>query len=907
MEARHGKIDSRQATGSKIARHDESLPGLGGEISDPILLNSSPAILKIVIAALLAGAVASLVGLYVLAPHETTRAIGPVLVALVAATGWYFISHGRMRAGINVLAYGIWLAVTGIAVVTDGVRAPIVIAYPLIILMVGWLISTRAALTMAALSVTATVGLVWAQARGVLPAPLSSLPAMHGIDQVIVYILSAVLIVFLVRAYQSRLQELRRIGSDLARRSFDLEASKAELHQAQAVAKVGSWVFELVTDTLRMSAETCRIFGLAEGSRGSLDAYLAGVHPDDRGAVDHAWQAALTGRAFDHEHRILVGDTIRWVRQKAVLEFTPDGAPLRALGIAQDITERKQAQLALQDSEERYRTMIEWSPEPVLVHRLGKILYANSAASKLFGASDVQSLLGKFTFELIHPDFLESQAERMRSINDHAPIKPMVESRFLKLDGAAIDVEVQGTSIVYDGESAIHVSIRDITDRKQAEEKIRELAFYDQLTGLPNRTLLLERLRQTKSASSRSGNYGALLFIDLDNFKTLNDTLGHDMGDVLLKQVAHRLAACVRAEDTLGRLGGDEFVVLLANLSTSKGEAVKQAEAAGEKIRVALNQSYPLGHITYHSTPSIGATLFMGYDASVDSLLKQADLAMYKSKAAGRNALRFFNPAMEAAVMARAALEADLRVALREQQFLLHYQAQIAGEGVVVGAEVLVRWQHPQRGLVPPAEFIPLAEDAGLILPLGLWVLETACAQLTRWAAQAELAELTLAVNVSARQFRQPDFVEQIQAVLRRTGANPQRLKLELTESLLLSNVEDVIAKMSALKEDGIGFSLDDFGTGYSSLAYLSRLPLDQLKIDRSFVMNIESSDNAVAICAATISLAHGLKLKVVAEGVETEAQRYLLQTVHHCDLIQGDLFSRALPLAEFESYAART
>ncbi len=442
----------------------------------------------------------------------------------------------------------------------------------------------------------------------------------------------------------------------------------------------------------------------------------------------------------------------------------------------------------------------------------------------------------------------------------------------------------------------------DITNRKQAEEQIHNLAYFDPLTGLPNRTLLLDRLRQAMTSGKRSGKYGALLFIDLDNFKTLNDTLGHDMGDLLLKQAAQRLQTCVRAEDSVARVGGDEFLVMLANLGTNEMEAASQAEAVGRKILAALNQSYQLDDVAFNSTPSIGATLFMDHLSSVDNLLKQADLAMYKSKEAGRNTLHFFNSEMESVVVERAALEKDLRKAIQDKQFLLHYQAQVVGEGRATGAEVLLRWTHPKRGMVPPADFIPLAEDTGLILPLGHWVLHTACAQLAAWAARPEMAHLTIAVNVSAHQFRQADFVNQVWAVIKDTGANPNRLKLELTESMLVSNVEDIIEKMYALKAKGVGFSLDDFGTGYSSLSYLRRLPLDQLKIDQSFVRDVLSDPNDATIAKTIVALAQSLGLGVIAEGVETAAQLDFLASAG-CHAYQGYFFSRPLPLEGFEKF----
>jgi diguanylate cyclase (GGDEF)-like protein/PAS domain S-box-containing protein len=442
----------------------------------------------------------------------------------------------------------------------------------------------------------------------------------------------------------------------------------------------------------------------------------------------------------------------------------------------------------------------------------------------------------------------------------------------------------------------------DITASKAAEEEITQLAFYDQLTGLPNRRLLLDRLQQALASSARSAHFGALLFIDLDHFKTLNDTLGHDSGDLLLQQVAQRLGACVCEGDTVARLGADEFVVLLESLSENPEEAATRTETLGEKILATLNQPYRLAAHDYHNTCSIGVTLLLGHQTPIEELLKQADLAMYQSKLAGRNTLRFFDPQMQAIVIDRAALEVDLREAVRQEQFILHYQPQVVGNGRLTGAEALVRWQHPQRGLVAPADFIPLAEDTGLILPLGQWVLETACAQLATWAAQPDTAHLTLAVNVSARQLHQVDFVDQVLAILASTGANPKKLKLELTESLLVSQVETTIAKMAALKARGVGFSLDDFGTGYSSLSYLKRLPLDQLKIDQGFVRDILIDPNDAAIAKMVVALAESLGLTVIAEGVEIEAQRDFLARLG-CHAYQGYLFSRPLPLAEFETF----
>ena len=443
----------------------------------------------------------------------------------------------------------------------------------------------------------------------------------------------------------------------------------------------------------------------------------------------------------------------------------------------------------------------------------------------------------------------------------------------------------------------------DMTERKNAEERIRELAFFDQLTGLPNRTLLSDRLKQALVASARSGKIGAVLFIDLDNFKTLNDTLGHDHGDALLKLVAKRVALTVREGDTVARLGGDEFVLVLPELNADKADAASAAKMIAQKILAALDQAFELGAASYRIGASIGVTLFGADKCSADELMKHADLAMYKAKASGRNLIRFYDPALEIAVKERAAWEEDLRLAMAGKQFVLHYQPQLSGQRRLIGAEALVRWQHPTRGMVSPADFIPLAEETDLIFPLGQWVLETACRQLAAWAGQPALAHLTLAVNVSAHQFHHPDFVEQVMAIVHDTGANPCRLKLELTESLLLQNVHEVIDKMAALRATGVGFSLDDFGTGYSSLSYLRRLPLDQLKIDQSFVRDIIGNPQDAVIVRTIIALARSLGLDVIAEGVETEAQVDFL-TGSGCQGYQSFFFSRPLPLEGFEEFA---
>ncbi|MDY7117368.1 EAL domain-containing protein [Halomonas sp. SSL-5] len=438
----------------------------------------------------------------------------------------------------------------------------------------------------------------------------------------------------------------------------------------------------------------------------------------------------------------------------------------------------------------------------------------------------------------------------------------------------------------------------DLTERKAAEQEIHQLAFFDSLTGLPNRRLLMDRLEGVLRDSYRNGRFGALMFLDLDNFKQVNDTLGHHSGDQLLRSVARRLGAVVRDTDTLARLGGDEFALLLHDLGERPEAVAVIAERVAHKLLSALQAPVLLGGERLTVTGSLGITLCRDHETSLDEVLQQADMALFQAKGAGRNTLSFFDPEMQVRLQARARLEADLRQALPREEFHLHYQPQVTASGEILGVEALLRWQHPRRGIVSPGEFIPLAEENRLIVAIGAWVLESACRQLAAWAADPARRHLTLAVNVSPRQFREADFVERVVAILDATRAPAERLKLEVTESLFLEERDQARAKMLRLRERGVRFSLDDFGTGYSSLAYLKRLPLDQLKIDQSFVRDLLGDETSAAIVASIIALARSLELEVIAEGVETEGQRDWL-IAHGCQAFQGYLFSRPLPLEQ--------
>jgi diguanylate cyclase (GGDEF)-like protein/PAS domain S-box-containing protein len=623
------------------------------------------------------------------------------------------------------------------------------------------------------------------------------------------------------------------------------------------------------------------------------------IHQDDTQRVMAEMDDAIRHKvAFSSEYRLRnrKGEW-RYFHDKARIFNDANGHPLYQQGMLIDITDSKLTEIELKIAAIAFE-----SSDGMFITDANKvILRVNSAFINITGYT-LEEAIGR-AHELFSSD---SQDRHLYdSMWDSVEHTGAWEGEVWgKRKGGEVYPARLILSTVKNAEGIVTnyvAALTDITANKAASDEIKNLAFFNPLTKLPNRRLLMDRLKQALVSSSRSGNKGALLFLDLDRFKTLNDTLGHDIGDLLLKQVAGRLSHCVRAGDTIAHIGGDEFILLLEDLSADAIEAAAQAEAVSNKILNAISQQYQLDVHSYRSTASIGSVIFNGHDISLDELLKQADIAMYQAKDSGRNTLRFFDPKMQEAINARAALENELRIAIEQKQFELYYQAQVDNSGRPIGAEALIRWLHPVRGVISPFDFIPLAEETGIILPMGYWVLETACIQLKLWQQNPHTKDLSLAVNVSAKQCHQADFVEQVEELITLHGIDPALLKLELTESTLLEDVEGIIEKMIILRKIGVRFELDDLGTGYSSLQYLKQLPLNQLKIDKSFIADIAIEGNGRTLVCTIIAMAHSLNLNVIAEGVETAEQLQFLKN-NGCDHYQGYLFSKPVMIKAFEA-----
>ena len=693
----------------------------------------------------------------------------------------------------------------------------------------------------------------------------------------------------------------------------EIEMKEAHHKDAQKLARFGSWELNIKTGDLYWTDEVFNIFELAcQTSELSYEIFLNLVHPDDRNYVDQAFMDSVKkGKPYNIVHRILMKDgRVKYVREvceitygitdKSLVNGTRDNS-LIAFGFIHDITDQKKQEEKLRIASVAFETR----DCMMITDSRGKILQVNQAFTKTTGYS-AEEAIGE------RPSILSSNRQdknfyrRMwESIEKHGQWQGEIVDR--RKNGEEYPVWLNISAVKDEtGMTTHYVGVHtDITARKQAQSRIRKLAFYDQLTGLPNRTLFLDRLTQAMNVSDNNDSHGALLLIDLDNFKMLNDTLGHIAGDKLLSSIGQCLEGIIRPEDTICRLGGDEFIILLCGLPEDRKRAAIIAEKVAEKIRFAINSSDAFGNTSFNSTASIGITLFQGCRSTKEELIKQADLAMYRSKSCGRNTIHFFDPSMETEMLTRMQLEKDLHLAIQEKQFLIHYQPQVDQFRQPTGAEALVRWRHPERGLVSPADFIPIAEDTGQIISIGRLVLEMACEKLADWATRPEMAHITISINVSVKQFLQSDFTDQVLSTIRATGADPTRLKLELTESLLAENVDDIIKTMKALEAVGIGFALDDFGTGYSSLSYLTRFPLQQLKVDLSFVRDMLTDKNARTVAESVILLGKSLNMEVIAEGVETDLQLEHLVDLG-CHRYQGYLFSRPVPEEKFEAFVHR-
>lgn len=688
--------------------------------------------------------------------------------------------------------------------------------------------------------------------------------------------------------------------SDFKRQEQELIAARNQL--TATLQALPDLVFELDSQGTYLSCYSSHTLRLADTVERMIGRTVSEVMPPEVAARVMAVieETLLKGYSAGTQIHLQTLSGWRWFELSASLKQMGANEAPTIIMVSRDIDERHRLVEALEERESLLRAVVDNTPIEYWARDMsGRCIMENAALVAHWGSlADKTARATGVPAEVI--ELWEANNRRAYAgevVNAEVSYHWKGEERHILNIVAPIHKEGEIVGIVGLNQ--------DITERKQAEEQIRSLAFYDPLTQLPNRRLMFDRLQQALVGSGRRSRQGVLMLLDLDNFKILNDTQGHAQGDQLLKEVANRLRTGMREGDTAARLGGDEFVVILEDVDSVQGGAL-QAEALGLQICNRLSQPYHLPSpvsgvdFLYHCSCSIGITLFQGTDVSVEELLRQCDTALYQAKGAGRNRVSFFDPEMQAAVAARAELEADLRRAVAAEQFQLHYQVQVDVAGRLLGVEALLRWQHPVRGLILPGCFITLAEETGLILPIGDWVLAAACQQLQHWQANPATAGLTIAVNVSARQFRAEDFVSKLQTLLKKTGIKPSGLKLELTESLLVDNTEAVIRIMTVLREMGIGFALDDFGIGYSSLAYLKRLPFDQLKIDQSFVRDILTDPNDAVIARTILVLGESLGLQVIAEGVEDQGQLEFLHQ-HGCRIFQGYLYGRPEELRTLE------
>jgi diguanylate cyclase (GGDEF)-like protein/PAS domain S-box-containing protein len=624
----------------------------------------------------------------------------------------------------------------------------------------------------------------------------------------------------------------------------------------------------------------------------------------EEASSEHSFHEKMAGRMplqpYERTFRRKDGRLLPVLVEDRML-YDASGAPSGLRIAISDLSGRKRTEDALRDSEERYRQLVELSPDAIVVHSEGELVFVNSAALRLFGARFPQDLLGRRVMDLVHPESEHIVRERERRLSENRSPVPLLEQKIVRLDGSPVDVEVAAMPLMYHERPAVQLVIRDITERKHAEAQIRALAYHDTLTGLPNRLLFNDRLAMALAQAQRKQQRVGVLFVDLDRFKIINDSLGHGFGDRLLQAVAQRILGSIREGDTLARLGGDEFTVLVPGV-----DGAEDVAKVADKMLEVVRAPFELDGRELFITTSIGVSMFPDDGTDVEALVKNADTAMYRAKEHGRDMFQPYTPGMNARALERLHLENGLRKALAQNELVVYYQPLVdLRSGRIEAVEALVRWNHPELGLIGPSEFIPLAETTGLIVPIGPWVLRTACAQVRKWQLLG-FSDLSVCVNLSMRQFQDPQLASVIHGALSESGIPPRTLELEITESSAMENAELTMAILADIKALGVRISIDDFGIGYSSLSQLKRLSINTLKIDQSFVRDITTDPDDAAIARAVIAMAHSLKLKVVAEGVETAEQLAFL-TAHRCDKIQGFYFSRPLPADECEPVLDRS
>jgi diguanylate cyclase (GGDEF)-like protein/PAS domain S-box-containing protein len=674
------------------------------------------------------------------------------------------------------------------------------------------------------------------------------------------------------------------------------------LEEAQRLAHLGSWEWDVANDRLTMSPEMMRIYGVPPEERDSMNykKYLQYIPPDERRLVDSTVRNALTTRhPFAYVHHALRPDgTVRYMHCGGALEVDAAGNPVRLYGTAHDRTEEKALEENLREAEELYRKLVELSPDAIYLLREGRYTFSNASGLKLVGAAATRDVYGRPLLDFIPADSRRDVAEALRRLSRSEDIVS-AEAKISRLDGVVIDIELTATPFSIKNAQHTLLVARNISERKKAEQQIHHLAHHDTLTGLANRTLFEQSLAHAISQSHRSGRPLAVLFIDLDRFKSVNDTSGHGAGDRVLRECAQRMRECLRDSDVIARAGGDEFLILIEAISDPL-----HVPAIARKLIAVLGQPFHAAGKEFAIGASVGISTCPADGEDVETLIKHADIAMYRAKTEGAAHYRYYSPSMTRRSLERYALEAALRHALERGEMELYFQPKISLlTGRISGAEALIRWNHPQEGLLLPYRFVSIAEDIGLIAEMGLWAIAEVCRCSRDWQQQG-LPEVRIAVNLAYSQFSDTAFYSKLNRLLEEFGVSPGILELEMTETMAMENAERLMSTLQQLKQLGIRLSVDDFGTGYSSLAYLKRLPVDSVKVDRSFIKDLPHDNEDVAITHAVLALVHSLKRSVVAEGVETKEQlRFLV--ANQCDEVQGFYFSPALPEQEFRRFLA--